>query len=122
MTKKERQLKKEITDGLKELGFTRDKRPGHFGYDYLTDGYFSLIAWFDDKAMDSGLIRLFYNIDMFFEYQGSRRFTFDVKDLSFDKDSLQNIVPTAKKAIKLVERLNKSYNRLKANVDKFEKL
>lgn len=119
MTKKERQLKKEIESGLMELGFTKDKRAGHLGYEYMTDGYFSIIAWFNSYKMDSGLIRLFYNLEMFYEYQSSRRFTFDVQDIKFDKDSLPKIVPTAKKAIKLVERLNKSYDTLKSNVDKF---
>lgn len=119
MTKKERQLKKEIESGLKELGFTKDKRSGHFGYEYMTDGYFSILAWFDSYKMDRGLIRLFYNLEMFYEYQSSRRFTFDVQDIKFDTDSLPKIVPTAKKAIKLVERLNKSYYTLKSNVDKF---
>lgn len=119
MTKQERQLKKEIENGLKDLGFTKDKRSAHFGYEYMTDGYFNLIAWFDSYKMESGLIRLSYNLEMFFEYQSSRRFTFDIKDIKFDKDSLPKIVPTAKKAIKLLERLNKSYDTLKSNVDKF---
>ena len=116
MTKREIARKKaEIGAGLKSLGFKEDTRSSHFGYIYKNGGHWMLIAYFDPNTLDRTLIRLLNDDDTYDTGES------DVLEYYTDIEigDISKLVPIAKKAIKMLEKTNKSYRDMMTTLDKF---
>ena len=112
---------KQIKDDLKVLGFK--ERKCHLGgkrYDYDTKQEFSLhIRFHPDNQYCAAqmIIDTHSHISMYFNYDTKMPL-----HINFEQDNLASIVPAAKKAIKIVEDLNKKLKQIDSNVEKFNNL
>ena len=112
---------KQIKDDLKALGFKEKKfRLGGKSYDYDTKQEFSLyIRIHPDNQYCAAqmVIDTHSHISMYFNYDTEMPL-----HINFEQNNLKSLVPTAKKAIKIVEDLNKKLNQINVNVEKFNNL
>ena len=117
----DKQELKQIKDDLKALGFKEKKC--HLGgklYDYDTKQEFSLyIRFYPDNQYCAAQMTIdtHSHISMYFEYNTEMSL-----HINFEKDNLNSLVPAAKKAIKIVEDLNKKLKQINSNVEKFNNL
>ena len=117
----DKQKLKQIKDDLKELGFKEKKF--HLGgkcYNYDTKQEFSLyIRFYPDNIYCAAqmVINTHSHISMYFDYDKEMPLY-----INFEKDNLASLVPVAKKAIKIVEDLNKKLKQIDSNVEKFNNL
>ncbi len=117
----DKQKLKQIKDDIKALGF-KEKKCHLVGkrYDYDTKQEFSLyIRFHPDNPYCAAqmVIDTHSHISMYFNYDTEMPL-----HINFVKDNLDTIVPAAKKAIKIVEDLNKKLKQIDSNVEKFNNL
>lgn len=112
---------KQIKDDLKTLGFKEKKfYLGGKGYYYDTKQEFSLyIRFYPDNRYCAAqlVIDTHSHISMYFDYDKEMPLF-----INFEPDNLKSLVPVAKKAIKIVEDLNKKLKQIDSNVEKFQNL
>lgn len=117
----DKQKSKQIKDDLKALGFKEQKcRLGGKYYDYDTKQEFSLhIRFHPDNPYCAAqmVIDTHSHISMYFDYNTEMPL-----HINFEKDNLDSLVPAAKKAIKIVEDLNKKLKQINSNIEKFNNL
>lgn len=120
MTGKTKKQIKQIKDELKNLGFKISRNSFYErAYVYDEQKTFCLVINFPDNEYCSAQIE----IDMPEELD--TYFNFDTELLSilyFECEKLNKVVPTAKKAIKIVNKLNKNINQLNADIKQFGSL
>lgn len=112
---------KQIKDNLKTLGF-KEKKSHLVGkrYSYDTKQEFSLYIRFylDNQYCAAQLvIDTHSHISMYFDYDKEMPL-----HINFEQDNLKSLVSAAKKAIKIVEDLNKKLKQIDSNVEKFNNL
>ena len=117
----DKQELKQIKDGLKALGFKEKNLPLRGKcYNYDTKQEFSLhIRFHPDNQYCAAqmIIDTHSHISMYFEYNTEMPLF-----INFEHDNLNSLVSAAKKAIKIVEDLNKKLKQINSNVEKFNNL
>ena len=117
----DKQKLKQIKDGLKALGFKEKKfHLGGKSYNYDTKQEFSLhIRFHPDNQYCAAQMTIdtHSHISMYFNYDTKMPL-----HINFEQDNLASIVPAAKKAIKIVEDLNKKLKQIDSNIEKFNNL
>ena len=117
----DKQELKQIKDDLKVLGFKEKKfHLGGKSYNYDTKQEFSLyIRFYPDNQYCAAqmIIDTHSHISMYFNYDTEMPL-----HINFVQDNLNSLVPAAKKAIKIVEDLNKKLKQIDSNVEKFNNL
>lgn len=112
---------KQIKEDLKALGFKEKKfHLGGKSYNYDTKQEFSLyIRIHPDNQYCAAqmVIDTHSHISMYFNYDTEMPL-----HINFEQDNLNSLVFAAKKAIKIVEDLNKKLKQIDYNVEKFNNL
>ena len=112
---------KQIKDGLKALGFKEKNLPLRGKcYNYDTKQEFSLhIRFHPDNQYCAAqmIIDTHSHISMYVEYNTEMPLF-----INFEHDNLNSLVSAAKKAIKIVEDLNKKLKQINSNIEKFNNL
>lgn len=112
---------KQIKDDLKALGFKEKKfHLGGKSYNYDTKQEFSLyIRFYPDNQYCAVQMTIdtHSHISMYFNYDTEMPL-----HINFEQDNLKSLVPITKKAIKIVEDLNKKLKQIDSNVEKFNNL
>ena len=120
MTGKTKKQIKQIKEELKNLGFKISRHPFYErAYIYNEQKTFGLVINFLDNEYCSAQMKIDMpeELDTYFNFNTEVSFL-----LNFELEKLNKVVPTAKKAIKIVDRLNKNINQLDADIKKFESL
>ena len=104
--------KKQLKEVLENIGF---KRKGG-EYVYNTKQAFSLhISFYDNQFIAAQMvIDSDYDIDMLSEEL--------LTVVNFSPDNVSSLISTAKKAIKIVGSMNKRFEQLKSEIEKFNRL
>ena len=112
---------KQIKDGLKALGFKEKKfHLGGKSYNYDTKQTFNMhIRFYETNPYIAAqmVIDTHSHISMYFNYDTEMPL-----HINFEQDNLKSLVPAAKKAIKIVDDLNKKLKQINAGVEKFNNL
>lgn len=119
-TKETRTQIKQIKDELKTLGFKISTHPAYKGACVYNEKktFCLIICFYDNKYCSAQMtIDVPEYLDSFFNYDAEL-----LLHLNFELDKLNKVVPTAKKAMKIIDSLNKKFEQVNTDIKKFEKL
>jgi hypothetical protein len=120
MTGETKKQIKQIKDELKNLGFKISRHPFYErAWVYNEQKIFCLVINFLDNKYCSAQMKIDMpeELDTYFNFDDEVSFL-----LNFELEKLNKVVPTAKKAIKIVDKLNKNINQLNTDIKQFGSL